>query len=128
MLDILNIPELGKLEIVEIYEYYDQPVLYSCKNAVGHLFLVVAADENDKYVTWLCVAVSTERFNLIRSGKIDLHDAFVHSENAYTFKIRVPYDEHATVQTDWTPSSQVPENMLPIPGECLDLNPKYSQD
>ena len=128
MLDILNIPELGKLEIVEIYEYYDQPVLYSCKNAAGHLYLVVAADENDKYVTWLCVAVSTKRLNLIRSGKIDLHDAFARSENAYTIKVRVPYDEHVSVQTDWTQSSQVPEDMLPIPGEYLDLKPEYSQD
>ena len=39
MLDILDIPELGKLEIVEVYEYYDQPVLYSCKNASGHFYL-----------------------------------------------------------------------------------------
>lgn len=38
MVNILNIPELGKLEIVEIYEYYDQPVLYSCKNAMGHFY------------------------------------------------------------------------------------------
>ena len=76
MVDILNIPELGKLEIVEIYEYYDQPVLYSCKNASGHFYLVVAAAEDDQFLTWLCVAVSMERLNLIRSGKIDLYDAF----------------------------------------------------
>ena len=55
--DILNIAELGKLEIVEVYEYYDQPVLYSCKNAMGHFYLVVAADEDDQYLTWLCAAV-----------------------------------------------------------------------
>ncbi len=128
MLDILNIPELGKLEIVEVYEYYDQPILYSCKNAADHLYLVVAADENDKYVTWLCVAVSMERLNNIRTGKIDLHDAFVHSENAYTITVRAPYEEYAAVQTDWMPSCQVPEDMLSMPGECLDLEPKYSQD
>ena len=121
MLDILNIPELGKLEIVEVYEYYDQPVLYSCKNASEHFYLVVAADENDKYVTWLCVAVSTERLNLIRSGKIDLHDAFADSENPYTIQVRVPYDEHASLQIDWTQSSQISEDMLPMPGERLDF-------
>ena len=121
MLDILNIPELGKLEIVEVYEYYDQPVLYSCKNASEHFYLVVAADENDKYVTWLCVAVSTERLNLIRSGKIDLHDAFADSENPYTIQVKVPYDEHASVQIDWTQSSQISEDMLPMPGERLDF-------
>ena len=121
MVDILNIPELGKLEIVEIYEHYDQPVLYSCKNASGHFYLVVAAAEDDQFLTWLCVAVSTERLNLIRSGKIDLHDAFANSENPYAIQVRVPYAEHASVQTDFIQSNQIPEDMLPIPGECLDL-------
>ena len=121
MLDILNIPELGKLEIIEVYEYYDQPVLYSCKNASGHFYLVVAAAEDAQFLTWLCVAASTERLNLIRSGKIDLHDAFVDSENPYAIQVRVPYEEHASVQTDFIQSNQIPEDMLPMPGECLDL-------
>ena len=121
MLDILNIPELGKLEIIEVYEYYDQPVLYSCKNASGHFYLVVAATEDAQFLTWLCVAASTERLNLIRSGKIDLHDAFVNSENPYAIQVRVPYEEHASVQTDFIQSNQIPEDMLPMLGECLDL-------
>lgn len=121
MLDILNIPELGKLEIVEVYEYYNQPLLYSCKNASGHFYLVVAAAEDAKFLTWLCVAVSTERLNLIRSGKIDLHDAFAYSENPYAIQVRVPYEEETSVQTDFIQSNQIPENMLPMPGERLDL-------
>ena len=121
MVNILNIPELGKLEIVEVYEYYDQPVLYSCKNASGHFYLVVAAAEDDQFLTWLCVAVSTERLNLIRTGKIDLHDAFADSENPYAIQVRVPYEEHASVQTDFIQSNQIPEHMLPMPGECLDF-------
>lgn len=36
MADILNIPSLGRLEIIETYAYYDQPVLFSCKNAAGY--------------------------------------------------------------------------------------------
>ena len=39
MADILNITDLGRLEIVETYVYYDQPVLFSCKSAAGHLYL-----------------------------------------------------------------------------------------
>ena len=121
MVDILNIPELGKLEIVEVYEYYDQPVLYSCKNTTGFFYLVVAADEDDQYSTWLCAAVSTERLNRIRSGKIDLHDAFAHAENTYLIQVKVPYDQHASVQVDFIQSNQISENMLPVPGEYLDF-------
>ena len=126
MVDVLNIPELGKLEIVEVYEYYDQPVLYSCKNASGHFYFVVAAAEDDHFLTWLCVAVSTERLNLIRSGKIDLHDAFADSENPYAIQVKVPYKEHASVQTDFIQSNQISENMLPMPGECLDIKTEIS--
>ncbi len=119
--DILNITELGKLEIVEVYEYYDQPVLYSCKNAMGHFYLVVAADEDDQYLTWLCAAVSIERLNRIRSGKVDLHDAFAYPESTYLVRVKVPYDERVSVQTDFIQSNLIPEDMLPVPGECLDL-------
>ena len=121
MVNMLHIPELGKLEIVEIYEYYDQPVLYSCKNGMGHLYLIVAADEDDQYLTWLCAAVSTERLNRIRFGKVDLHDAFAHPENAYVVQVKVPYNKHASVKIDFIQSNLIPEDMLPMPGECLDL-------
>ena len=79
--DLLNISTLGRLEILETFEYYDQPVLFSCKNAAGHLYLVVAADENEQNETWLYAGVSEERLNLIRSGAIDLHDAFADPED-----------------------------------------------
>ena len=119
--DLLNIPMLGKLEIVETYAYYDQPVLFSCKNAAGHLYLVVAADENDRHETWLYVGVSEERLNLIRSGAIDLHDAFADPEDGYLVQAIVPYDSQTEIQFDSIPPDQISEDMLPIPGERLNL-------
>jgi hypothetical protein len=119
--DLLNIPMLGRLEIVETYAYYDQPVLFSCKNAAGHLYLVVAADENDYYETWLYAGVSKERLNLIRSGAIDLHDAFADPEDGFLVQARVPYDDRTPLQIDSIQPDKISKNMLPIPGERLDL-------
>ena len=121
MVDILNISELGRLEIIEIYDYYDQPILFACKNAVGHLLLVVAADENDHYETWLYVRISAERLNLIRSGTIDLHDAFADSENGHLLQAKFSYNNPTSPQIEHLESNQIPEDMLPTPGECLDL-------
>ena len=121
MFDTLNIPNLGKLEIVETYVYYDQPVLFSCKDAAGHLYLAVAADENNQHETWLYARVSVERLNLIRSGAIDLHDAFTDTEDDYLFQVRFPYDTPTSPQIESIKSNQVSEDMLPIPGECLGL-------
>ena len=119
--DIRNISELGKLEITEIYDYYDQPILFACKNAAGHLHLVVAADENDHYETWFYVRVSAERLNLIRSGTIDLHDAFADSENGHLLQVKFFYNNRTLPQIEHLESNQIPEDMLPTPGECLDL-------
>ena len=120
MADILNITGLGKLEIVETYVYYDQPVLFSCKSAAGHLYLAVAADKNDQHETWLFVGISAERLNLVRSGAIDLHDAFSEPEDGFLLKEIVPYDETVPRMEPIQPD-QISEDMLPMPGECLDL-------
>ena len=124
MADILNITGLGRLEIVETYVYYDQPVLFSCKSAAGHLYLGVAADENDKHETWLYVGVSAERLSLIRSGGIDLHDAFAEPEDGFLLREIIPYDDQTQPRMEPIQPDQISEDMLPMPGECLDLEPK----
>ena len=124
--DILNIADLGRLEIIEIYDYYDQPILFACKNAAGHLYLVVAADENDHYETWLYVRVSAERLNLIRSGTIDLHDAFADSENGHLLQVKFSYNNPTSPQIEHLESNQIPEDMPPTPGECLELETETS--
>ena len=119
--DILNITGLGRLEIVETYVYYDQPVLFSCKSAAGHLYLAVATDKNDEYETWLYVAVSVERLNLIRSGAIDLHDAFAKPEDGFLLQEIIPYDDQTQPRMESIQPDQISEDMLPTPGESLDL-------
>ena len=121
MFDTLNIPSLGRLEIVETYAYYDQPVLFFCQDAAGHLYLAVAADENDQHGTWLYAKVSVERLNRIRSGAIDLHKAFTDTEDGCLFQVKFPYASSTAPQIESIKANQVSEDMLPIPGECLDL-------
>lgn len=121
MADILNITGLGRLEIVEIYVYYDQPLLFSCKSAADHLYLVVAADEDEQHETWLYVRVSVERLNLIRSGAIDLHDAFAKPEDGFLLQEIIPYDAQTQPRMESIQPDQISEDMLPTPGESLDL-------
>ena len=119
--DLLNGRMLGQLKILETFEYYDQPVLFSCRNAAGHLYLVVAADENDQHDTWLYAGISEGRLNLIRSGGIDLHDAFAEPEDGCLIQAILPYGDQGTPQFESIPAHQIPADMLPSPGERLDL-------
>ncbi len=120
MADILNITGLGRLEIVETYIYYDQPVLFSCKSAAGHLYLAVAADKNDQHESWLFAGISTERLNLVRSGAIDLHNAFSEPEDGFLLKEIIPYDG-TLPRMEPIQSDHISEDMLPMPGERLNI-------
>ena len=111
---------LGKLELIEVYEFYDQPILFSCRNASDAIFMGVFADEDDNFETWLYVGVSPHRFRQIRSGAIDLHDAFSEVEDGVVFQIKVPHDEQMPVSMS-IPATQIPDDMLPLPGEFINL-------
>lgn len=111
---------LGKLEMVEVFEYYDRPVLFACRNAVDTLYLVVLEDEDDESETWLYVAVSPIRFDHIRSGAIDLKKAFVDAENGVVFKVRSPFGKNVS-EIDLVDATSLSDEDLPLAGEKLSL-------
>jgi hypothetical protein len=113
------------LKILETYEFYDGPVFYSCIDQDDQIYLVVLASYIDDTRIWLWVPLSNERYNLIQSGKIDLHDAFSKSECGMIFQwsesqkcgVVVPWPEKDTGK--WIPVSDIPEDYLPYAGEYL---------
>jgi hypothetical protein len=84
---------LGNLEIIEVYEYYDKPCLFSCRNATDHFFLAVWIDETVSLNSWLYVSTSLKRLQQIVSGRIELRDAFLCAENNFVFEAHVPRNE-----------------------------------
>ena len=115
-----DIPYLGIHKVVENYVHNDDPALFSCKDTAGHLYLVTVS-ENDQHKTWLRVGISKERFNLIRSGGIDLRNAFTDNENGYLFEIKVPHDAPTQSSPEVIHPNEIPEDILPLPGERLGL-------
>ena len=110
---------LGKLTILEVYEYYDQPVLFACRNAAQHTFLVVLLDETAQATTWLYVALSAERFQQVRTGAIDLHSAFKDAEDEIAYEVTVL---NAAYPTQMRVLPSVSLQQLPEPGERLSLD------
>jgi hypothetical protein len=111
---------LGNLEIIEVYVYCDQPCLFACRNRTGHIFLAVWIEETAVFNQWLYVALSEQRFTSIRSGKIDLRDAFLKSEEGFVFEVKITRDR--------SPDSiiiilcaRLDEDWLPRAGEFLEL-------
>lgn len=123
MSNILNIPELGELEIVEIYDYFNVPILFSCRNAASHLYIVLFADHLPEYETWLYVEVSLTRLNLIRSGKVNLHDAFSKPEMGRLLKAMIPHNNSVSgeLNSEYITPDQVHSDVFPPVNEYLNL-------
>ena len=121
MSDILNIPELGELEIVEIYDYYNVPILFSCRNSASHLYIVIFADHLPEYEMWLYAEVSLTRLNLIRSGVVNLHDAFSKPEMGRLLKAMIPHSNSAEFNSEYITPDQLHSDVFPPISKYLNL-------
>lgn len=120
----MTVPEntiLGKLEIIEVYEFYDEPLLFACRNASDATFIAVLADEDDESNRWLYAAVSKRRLELIRSGAIDLHSAFSNTEDGFVFLVNIPIKGEEPVSVNVQNSATIGEDLLPLPDTRLNL-------
>ena len=114
--------EYDVIEVVEEFVFYDQPLLFTGKNPKGQIFFVNAVDESDTHHTWMLVEISPERLDKVRTGEIDIHDAFAESETGtviiatmalYDYEPRPP----KVVKTD-----QIPIDYLASPGIGLGVD------
>ena len=112
MFGILNIPESGELEMIEVYEYYDVPILFACQNAASRLYIVLFADRLPEYEMWLYVEVSAQRFNLIRTGEINLHDTFFKPEMGRLIKAMIPYSDSEKFDSNYITPDQLPSDVF----------------
>lgn len=122
---------LGNLEIFEIYEYYDQPCLFSCRNMAEHFFLAIWVDETSDFDRWLYAPISLLRLAYLKSGGIDLRSVFLNAEDNFVFDVEVFYENnHSNVTI--IACSDLTDDLLPVEGEFLSydsptLTPKKAE-
>jgi hypothetical protein len=91
-----NSTMIGPLELTEMFDYYDGPLLFACRNPVGQSFLgmwVGSIGETKRY--WL-VSVSKSRFLMIRSGGLGLSRAFLEPELGFVYQCTLHIDTGLT--------------------------------
>ncbi len=120
MSNSLQLNVLGNIEILEVYEYYDEPCLFACKNGSGQIFLVVWIDQTKTNKTWLYAPVSLQRFKLIRAGNIDLKNAFLNSEDGFIHKVVIPFD-NSPAQVEQVRCETLDDEHLPESGEIIEV-------
>src|SRR5260370_25873789 len=79
-------PELP-LKIVEVFDAYDGPRLFSARDAAGRLFLALWVDERGDESVWLYLPLSLKRLTALKQNETDLRSAFVESEDKVVFRV-----------------------------------------
>ena len=120
-------PQIGEVDLVEAYEFYDEPVLFICRDRTDLLYLAVLSDETPSHKTWLLTALSPRRFSQLRAGALDLYSAFADAERGQVYRAHLPRTPDGTSTVEWVPSAELTKKELPLVGEHLpsaDLNPQ----
>lgn len=120
MSNSLQLSVLCNIEIVEVYEYYDEPCLFACKNGSGQIFLAIWIDQTQTNKTWLYAPISLERFKLIRAGDIDLKNAFLNSEDGFVHQVIIPFD-NSPARVEQIRCQTLNDEQLPESGKIIEV-------
>lgn len=106
---------LGILKVIEVYIFHDQPVLFSCKNKSGLFYIVLSIDETDSSEIWLYAPISKSRLQRLVRGEVELRDVFTDAEDAFVYRVEIPYDESNAI-VDLIDCHEIPDEDLPEVG------------
>jgi hypothetical protein len=99
------------LKVREMLLWHDTPQLFTAKDKIGGLFVCLAVEDNGGQSQFLAVAVSTNRLQELKTGKIDLYTVFVsplarvlHSTGlpaGTSLFLKKPYSQRKTLHDRW---------------------------
>ena len=105
---------LGKLEFLHVYQEFDGPRVFSCRNKAEQVYLALWADQSDQTDTWLYVPVSDGRLTAVESGVISLQAAFVEPEDGVVIVVQSSLHERDD-RTSIRAPDDLPGAWLPRP-------------
>ena len=98
---------------VEVFDYYDGPRFYSCRDVVGQLYLVYWADESEAGTSWLYVRISADRYAALKRGDVAIAYALSKPEDDTVLIVLSGAQEFiveqltpAEIEHDWLPDPQ----------------------
>lgn len=109
---------LGCLRIVEVYDFFDGPRLFSATSGSGATYLAFWVVEGDDADAWLYVAISVNRLDDVVEGAVSLRDAYTKPEDGVVFEVRTPFDGSPSTLVSKVPAD-IDDAALPLPGDFI---------
>jgi hypothetical protein len=107
------------LTVQETLIWHDTPQLFVAKDKIEGLYLCLATDDELSYVA---VAISASRLQILKGQKIDLYSVFAQPELGGWFEVKLV--EHDPIMAETlTSMEKIPKKWLPQPNEFLPSQP-----
>ena len=107
---------LGELEVIKVFDFFDFPRLFSCRNKAGQIFLALSVEESANTAIFLYTAISLDRYRLLISGDLRIRDVIRLAEDNFVFNVEfTPSGETASMIS----CSEIPDNWLPHESEVI---------
>ena len=88
----MEIPEMGAVHILEVYEYYDGPQLLAC-HIGSDIYLALALPDSGDLERWLLARMSPGRLLAVRRGDLGLRQSIARTEDGAVILLDVDADE-----------------------------------
>lgn len=111
---------VSRLTPVEVFDYYDGPRFYSCRDVAGQLYLVYWVDESEQHgSSWLYLKVSPERYVAVKRGYISVAEVLSDPEEGLVFLVSGHGENFVASRID---KNQIEADWLPDNDYRLDLD------
>lgn len=101
---------LGKLEIIEVFDYYDFPRLFACKNRSGQKFLALSVEDTSNTHIFLYSPVSSDRYDLLSQGRLSIREAYSNPEDGQIYKVEISSEGSSVSSME---VNDIPDRWLP---------------
>jgi hypothetical protein len=114
------LPVLGILQIQEVFEEMEEPLLYLAQAETGILYLGILAVDTYEQQCWIYVEVSEHRIRQLKAKVLDLFTAFHVSETGSVYWIEMERKAGGRITTGERASHGLSIDVLPYEGEYLE--------
>jgi hypothetical protein len=111
---------MGDLHIDHVIRYYNGPVLFVCRNELGHAFIAMAIDDDIDTDYFLYVGISEPRLFALLTGLIPLRDIYSEPESEKVYSVAVPNDPTGDISVSILTVAELATDWLPDPDSYLD--------
>lgn len=102
---------LGRLELLQVFEHYDFPRIFSCRSQTGQIYVSISIHDDDESCGWIYLPVSPGRYSALCSAGIGLRASVMETESGFVFLVNTYSSDSDKVE--YLLPEQIPENDLP---------------